>query len=196
MKERLSSIWSKSWVRYTTVAVVALGIGGAAATAEPEEVVVERVVETEVEVPVETIVEREIEVPVETVVEVEVPATAEELAALDEREALLDERESALDTRELALDERESALIVAEEIAAMSVIARDGLYLVGTDIVAGTYKADGDGTGCYWEITSDASGEFGSLVSNHFGDALGQRIQVRDGQYVSVSDCGEWAIQP
>ena len=194
MKERLSNIWAKSWVRYTTVAVVALGVGGAAATAEPEEVVVERIVEVEVEVPVETIVEREIEVPVETVVEV--PATADELAALDARETGLDERKNALDAREAALDEREAALVVAEEIAAMSVITRDGLYLVGTDIVAGTYKADGDGSGCYWEITNDASGEFGSIAANHFGDALGQRIQVRDGQYVAVSDCGDWTIQP
>ena len=206
---------SKRWVQIAFTAVVALGVGGAiggtddTGTDAPVERVVEVPATAEQEAELDqreseldarrkeldarkvALDEREAAMaPVERVVEV--PATAEQEAELDQRDRDLDARQEELDAREASLDERQAAITAGEQVAARSRISRDGMYLVGTDIVAGVYKALGSGSSCYYEVLSDTSGDFGSIVSNHFGNAFGLRQVVRDGQYFRVEDCGSW----
>jgi hypothetical protein len=73
----------------------------------------------------------------------------------------------------------------------------DGMYLVGTDIKAGSYKTDGDADldlGCYWERTKDDSGEFGSIIANEYADGPG-RVTVNSGEYFKVSGGCTWVRQ-
>lgn len=46
----------------------------------------------------------------------------------------------------------------------------EGTFVVGTDIVAGTYKTSGPNgdnpVGCYWERLKDTSGNFESIIAN------------------------------
>ncbi|WDM17278.1 hypothetical protein J3S85_14715 [Streptomyces lavenduligriseus] len=74
-------------------------------------------------------------------------------------------------------------------------VAGDGMYLVGEDMNAGTYKtagpADSAIPNCYWARLKDASGEFDAIITN--GNAQGQtRVTVRKGEYFQTSGCETW----
>ncbi len=74
-------------------------------------------------------------------------------------------------------------------------ITRNGSYLVGTDIVAGEWAADGEDALCVWSITK--SPEQGSSFDDdrHFGAAFGQRVRLREGELFETRDCGNWALK-
>lgn len=61
----------------------------------------------------------------------------------------------------------------------------EGMYLVGKDIPAGEYKLSSSGSG-YYEVTSDSTGNFDSIVSNdNFeGDKY---LTISDGQYLKLN---------
>ncbi|SHL98650.1 hypothetical protein [Actinacidiphila paucisporea] len=67
----------------------------------------------------------------------------------------------------------------------------DGMYKVGTDIAAGTYKAKGGET-CYWERNKDALHDVDSIKAND--NVTGQAvvtITAKDA-YFKTADCGTW----
>ncbi|MGA4943922.1 hypothetical protein [Streptomyces cinereoruber] len=72
----------------------------------------------------------------------------------------------------------------------------DGMYLVGEDIAAGTYKTAGPVEddlipNCYWARHKDASGEFSSITAND--NVKGQtRVTVNKGEYLEVKGCQPW----
>ncbi len=73
-----------------------------------------------------------------------------------------------------------------------TVVLRDGMYLVGTDLLAGRYVTRGTGAACYYAVTSDLSGSLRSVVATYFGDAFGRRVNLADGQYFETDECGSW----
>jgi hypothetical protein len=70
-----------------------------------------------------------------------------------------------------------------------------GTYVVGSDIVAGTYKTAGPAAGsfgCYWARLKDTSGEFAAIITN--GGAQGPTtvtISGSDGAF-QTSGCNTW----
>ncbi len=72
---------------------------------------------------------------------------------------------------------------------------RDGMYLVGTDLVPGRYVARGIGPACYFAVMTDLDGSLRSVVASHFGDAFGRRVELVDGQYFETDDCGDWVLE-
>jgi hypothetical protein len=72
----------------------------------------------------------------------------------------------------------------------------DGTYVVGTDIVAGTYHTTGpasNGSGlCYWEREKDTSGNFDSIIANDLGHGPATvTISSSDGAF-KTSGCNTW----
>ncbi|MBB3052394.1 hypothetical protein FHS23_003428 [Prauserella isguenensis] len=70
-----------------------------------------------------------------------------------------------------------------------------GMYQVGVDAPPGRYVTDGptpdDPMGCYWERTSDDSGEFDSLITN--GMPMGKAsVTVEEGEFFSVEGSCVW----
>lgn len=67
----------------------------------------------------------------------------------------------------------------------------DGMYKVGTDIAAGTYKAKGGET-CYWERDKDALHDVDSIVAND--NVTGQAVVTITSKdaYFKTADCGTW----
>lgn len=67
----------------------------------------------------------------------------------------------------------------------------DGMFIVGTDIVAGTYRVDA-GNGCYWERLKDFSGDFNAIIANDNtkGSSIVD-IKPTDAGFMS-HDCGDW----
>ncbi|WP_409470692.1 hypothetical protein [Streptomyces sp. HC307] len=83
----------------------------------------------------------------------------------------------------------------AKEPGPAASVEGDGMYLVGEDMKAGTYKTAGPADSvipnCYWARLKDASGEFGSIIAND--NAQGQaRVTVRNGEYFETSGCATW----
>lgn len=76
--------------------------------------------------------------------------------------------------------------------AASTVVLRDGMYLVGTDLMEGRYVTRGTGGACYYRVTSDLSGSLRSVVTTYFGDAFGRRVNLAEGQYFETDECGGW----
>jgi hypothetical protein len=67
----------------------------------------------------------------------------------------------------------------------------DGMYKVGTDIAAGTYRTKGGDT-CYWERTKDALHGIDSITAND--NATGQAVVTISSKdaYFKTADCGTW----
>jgi hypothetical protein len=61
----------------------------------------------------------------------------------------------------------------------------DGVYLVGTDIEAGSYKSPG-GYGCYWARMKDDAGD--RIIANDLTDGPA-RFTAKKGEYVKVARC-------
>ncbi len=76
-----------------------------------------------------------------------------------------------------------------------STIRKDGVYLVGVDIVAGTYRTDG-GNGCYWERLSALTGGLGAIIANENGKGQ-QIVTIAAGDKAfSTKRCGTWTLIP
>ncbi len=66
----------------------------------------------------------------------------------------------------------------------------DGTHVVGTDIVAGTYKATPSST-CYWARLSSTEDE-GDVIANHFAEGP-TTVTIKKGDAAFVSQrCGQW----
>lgn len=69
-----------------------------------------------------------------------------------------------------------------------------GVWLVGSQITAGTYRANVN-AGCYWERRRDFSGTIGGVLDNEFVSSPGQQIvdiRSTDVGFHNDSDCGTW----
>jgi hypothetical protein len=68
----------------------------------------------------------------------------------------------------------------------------DGTWVVGSDILHGTYRSSRTGGGCYWERLSSFSGGFGDIIANEITDELSLvEISSTDAGF-STRDCGTW----
>lgn len=66
----------------------------------------------------------------------------------------------------------------------------DGLYEIGSDIPAGTFKSKG-GDSCYWEIDSSNS----NIARNHYGSGP-EVVTIKSGDKTfSSAGCGHWVRQ-
>jgi hypothetical protein len=72
-----------------------------------------------------------------------------------------------------------------------TVISGDGTFLVGSDIVPGTYR-NRNGGDCYWARLSGTSGDFSQILANN--NTSGQAIVtiLPSDKAFSVERCGEW----
>jgi hypothetical protein len=68
----------------------------------------------------------------------------------------------------------------------------DGMYLVGTDIPAGTYRNSDSSSGCYWERLSGLSGDLDDIIANDFTTAR-SIVTIAPSDYAFSADrCGTW----
>jgi hypothetical protein len=67
-------------------------------------------------------------------------------------------------------------------------ISANGIWLVGTDIKPGTYRATGHG-GCYWARLSNLSGS--GIIANGLGANQIVTISSSDKAF-ETQDCGDW----
>jgi hypothetical protein len=77
--------------------------------------------------------------------------------------------------------------------AALSTIEGDGTWHVGEDFAAGTYRAESAGEGCYWARlkTAHGSDSLDDIIENGIGGGS-QTVQLNDGEWFEVNECGEW----
>jgi hypothetical protein len=62
-----------------------------------------------------------------------------------------------------------------------------GMYMVGSELPAGEYIIEGTGSIAYYQISSDSSGEFDSIIVNDtFGRGAYVYVIVQDGDYIKV----------
>lgn len=133
----------------------------------------------------------------------------EALGDLPSREAALERAQQDLksEERRLAKSEREltrSVAIVARRERAVGLVERaiarntlsgDGVYRVGKDMRAGTYRTTG-GMGpsgqCYWSINADTNGA--NIIQNGIGSGPALAT-VSDGQFFETSMCKDWVLQ-
>jgi hypothetical protein len=137
-------------------------------------------------------------------VEVPVPdeANTEWETNLENREAALDDRETELDRRAADLDglaadlqAREEAIVGEEQKVVENTISGDGTYIVGEDIAAGTYRAQGSGDSCYWARLSGLSGELGDIIANYLGSAKTTVAVGASDEAFETNGCCDWIKQ-
>lgn len=118
-------------------------------------------------------------------------ALAQAQADLDKREAALLKAEEAVAQAEKAVTKREKEVGIAEDVIARNTISGDGMYQVGADIRAGTYKTPG-APGCYYAVLNSTDTFDIAENNNTDGQAF---VTVRDGQYLQVTRCADWVLQ-
>ena len=69
---------------------------------------------------------------------------------------------------------------------------KSGMYKVGSDLPAGEYLLVSDSLG-YFEISSDSTGSFSSIISNDTFDT-NSIVEVYDGEYLSINGCKAYPI--
>lgn len=110
---------------------------------------------------------------------------------LDDYAAELDQRLAEVVALEQNVEKRERAVTRTENTIERGTL-RDGVYEVGVDIKAGTYKTKG-APDCYWQRTRGADDD---IVANHFGDGPAV-VTVRRGEVLELSCSGAgWVLQP
>lgn len=78
----------------------------------------------------------------------------------------------------------------------LAIFGGDGTYVVGVDILPGTYRAQGpstEGGSCYWSRLSDTTGDFDAIIAN--GGSQGPvTLTVKESDAaVQTSGCTGWA---
>ncbi|MFB9730140.1 hypothetical protein [Haloechinothrix salitolerans] len=118
-------------------------------------------------------------------------------ASLDKREMALDKRSERMSSRETKLDERAKRLNAEEKRIADNTIPGDGVYVVGEDVKAGTYKTSGPAGGsidmCYYAFRR-GTGSDAALIDNNIvrGQAT---VTLQPGQVFETQSCSEWKRQ-
>lgn len=120
-----------------------------------------------------------------------------QVAEFDERETALDERESALDKREKALDKRKNAIKSEERQVAANTVPGDGVFVVGKDIKAGTYRSSGPSSGgigsCYYAFKT-GTGSDADIIDNNLTEGQAT-VTLTSGQIFETTSCSEWKRQ-
>jgi len=71
---------------------------------------------------------------------------------------------------------------------------RAGIWLVGSQITAGTFRATVQ-SGCYWERLRDFTGNLSGIISNNFISSGGSQLVTISGGdtgFQSTAECGTW----
>jgi hypothetical protein len=77
-----------------------------------------------------------------------------------------------------------------------------GMYKVGSELPAGEYIIEATGTPAYYEVSSDSSGEFDSIIVNDtFAKGVFGYIILQDGDYIKITGsrmiaASELTLQP
>lgn len=70
----------------------------------------------------------------------------------------------------------------------------EGVWVVGQDIEAGTYRATQPvSSSCYWEISTGQGGF--DIIDNDIPGGGYPQVTLTDGQHFKLSSCGTWAKQ-
>jgi hypothetical protein len=120
---------------------------------------------------------------------------ADREAELSEREADLDERAEEVSAQEAELDERADAVSAQEAEHEEGTIPGSGVFLVGDDIKAGTYRGDGSDGTCYWARLSDTSGELDGIITNELPDGPTVVTIAESDVAFETSGCADWVLQ-
>jgi hypothetical protein len=110
-------------------------------------------------------------------------------AAVEKRESAVADAEAKVRVAGRAVARREKAVGLVETEIANNTVS-DGIYEVGTDIKAGTYKTSG-APGCYYAVLS--SPDTWDIVTNNNIDGPGI-LTVSDGQFLEISGCADWVL--
>lgn len=118
----------------------------------------------------------------------------ERTTQLDERSTGLDEREEELGSQDKEITAREKAVGKIEVEQAENSV-ENGVWTVGTDIKAGTYRTkEPVGSDCYWAVLK--TGTNGSdIVNNGIPGGGRPTVSVKKGQDFESTRCGTWVKQ-
>lgn len=69
-----------------------------------------------------------------------------------------------------------------------------GTWIVGLDISAGTWRAEGGSDSCYWARLAGFSREIGDVITNDFGNPSPVvSIAASDAGFQATAACGQWS---
>lgn len=193
--------YKRTWVIIVAVLIIGIGIGGASAeTPDPTEstdytTLSDKLDATQAELDATQAELDEANADLETIAG-ELPEREDQLEAdietLAEEQDSLKTAQGKLKKAQAAVAKREKAVGITEKTVAANTINGEGVYRVGTDMQAGTYRSV-DNVDCYWMLSSDANGS--NILQNNIvtGPAL---VTVSPGQFFNSTRCGDWVLQP
>ena len=74
-----------------------------------------------------------------------------------------------------------------------------GMWIVGAQITAGTYRAENSRQGCYWQRVSNFTGGADAIIANSLATSDGPQlvtIASTDAGFSATAECGTWARVP
>jgi Skp family chaperone for outer membrane proteins len=111
-------------------------------------------------------------------------------AQLKQDQASLKKDRADLKARDASVTAREKKVGIVEKTIAANTVSGDGVYKVGADIKAGTYKTPGRGD-CYYAVLNSSDTMDIATNNNVSGPAY---VTVHAGQYFESSGCADWVL--
>lgn len=184
--------YTRKWFVGVAAAVVGLGIGAASAgTTDPKSSDEYKALSSRFEETKSDLSGTKSDLAESQKVAAQINEVADREAALTTREEDAAAAEKQVKVDAAAVLKREKAVGIAEDDIESNTISGDGMYEVGEDIKAGTYKTKGS-SGCYYAVLNSTDNF--DIATNGNIDGTGAAT-VRDGQYFSVSRCADWVRQ-
>lgn len=113
-------------------------------------------------------------------------------AALAKAQETLSTDQASLAKAQAAVAKREKKVGIVETEIAANTIPGDGIYEVGRDMKAGTYRSGAPDSGnCYHSVNADANGDDIKSNNNTAGPSL---VNVSNGEFFETSGCNEWVL--
>lgn len=112
-------------------------------------------------------------------------------AQLTKDQGALADKAADVAAADKSVTKREKAVGIIEDTIAANTIEGDGLFKVGDDMRAGTYKSSGS-TGCYYAILNSTDTSDIADNNNIDGPAF---VTLSEGQYFETERCADWVLQ-
>lgn len=108
---------------------------------------------------------------------------------VDDAQAKLDDINAQIESQQAQLDS-----LTGQVDSAKANTVTNGVWQVGVDIPAGTYRATQPvSEDCYWEISTGQGGF--DIIDNDIPGGGYPQVTLTDGQHFKLSSCGTWAKQ-
>jgi hypothetical protein len=189
--------WKRGWVVAVVALLVGIGIGGASAggsdpkTSQAYKDLVAQSTQSEQQAQQQAADDQATLEKIQGDLPAREAALRKAQSQLKADQGRLKTDEDTVAAREKSVAARERRVGIVEKTVAANTVSGNGMYKVGVDMKAGTYKSSGR-SGCYYAVLN--SSDTNDIATNNLSNGP-VFVTVYAGKYFETQDCADWVLQ-